>query len=416
MSALIPVAEAHARLMRLFAPLGTETVALAEAAGRVLAEDVVATRAQPPFAASAMDGYAVRAKDAATGRRLRVVGTSAAGRRFDGTVAAGEAVRIYTGAPVPGGADFIVIQEDVDLSADERTITIREGRDRDPYIRPAGGDFVPGTRVASPRRLGVADVTLLAAMGAGRVTVYRRPAVALIATGDELVPPGGASGADPGPDRIFASNSYGLKALVAEEGGEGLLLPIARDTPEHLAAVLDLAAVGGPGGAGADLIVTLGGASVGDLDLVRGTALARGLDLDFHRIAMRPGKPLLAGRLAGTPMIGLPGNPVSALVCAHLFLRPALARMQGLAGDPPARQRARLVGDLSENGPREHYMRARVAPETGRGAASAWRCTPFPRQDSSLVSILAEANALLVRPPGDPARAAGDLVEFIWFG
>lgn len=409
MSALISVAEAHARLMGLFTPLGTESVPLADAAGRVLAEDVVATRAQPPFAASAMDGYAVRGGEATAGRRLRVIGTAAAGRRFEGAVGAGEAVRIYTGAPVPDGADFIVIQEDVDLSADGRTIVVREGRDRDPYIRPAGGDFVPGVRVAAPRRLGVADVTLLAAMGAGRVTVHRRPAVALIATGDELVPPG-AAGGDPGRDRIYASNSYGLKALVAEEGGEGLILPIARDTPEHLAAVLDLAAVGGPTGGGADLVVTLGGASVGDLDLVHGTALARGLELDFHRIAMRPGKPLLAGRLRGTPMIALPGNPVSALVCAHLFLRPALARMQGLRGDPPARHSARLAGTLAANGAREHYMRARVA----RDDAGGRRCAPFPRQDSSLVSILADANALLVRAPGAPALAEGDPVEFIW--
>jgi molybdopterin molybdotransferase len=402
MSALLPVAEAHARLMRLFRPLGTESIALADAAGRVLADDVVATRAQPPFAASAMDGYAVRGAEAGTGSRLRVIGTAAAGNRYGATVGAGEAVRIYTGAPVPDGADFIVIQEDVDLSADERTITIRAGRDRDPYIRPAGGDFSPGARVTAPRRLGFADVTLLAAMGAGRVTVYRRPAVAIIPTGDELVPPG----ARIGPDRIFASNNYGLKALVEEEGGEGLLLPIARDTPEHLAAALDLAAVG----AGADLVVTLGGASVGDLDLVRGTAISRGLDLEFHRIAMRPGKPLLAGRLGTTPMIGLPGNPVSALVCAHLFLRPALARMQGLPAEPPRRHKARLAVSLPANGPREHYMRARVVPD-GEG----WLCTPFPRQDSSLVSILAEANALLVRLPDDPARRENSAVEFIWF-
>ncbi len=395
MSGLISVAEAHARLMALFAPIGTETVPLAEAAGRVLAADVVATRAQPPFAASAMDGYAVRSDDAAPGRRLRVIGTASAGGRFAGTVGAGEAVRIYTGAPVPDGADYIVIQEDVDRrDEDDRVVTVREARDRDPYIRPAGGDFLPGARVAAPRRLGVADITLLAAMGAGRLTVARRPAVALIPTGDELVPPGG----EVGPDQIFASNNYGLKAMVEEAGGEALLLPIARDTPEHLAAALDLATIA----EGADLVVTLGGASVGDLDLVRGTAVARGLDLAFHRIAMRPGKPLLAGRLGGIPMIGLPGNPVSALVCAHLFLRPAIARMLGLPGDPPAREGARLGTALPANGPREHYMRARVVADAG-----GWRCTPFSRQDSSLVSILAEANGLLVRPPDDPARAEG---------
>ena len=406
MSGLLSVAEAHARLMALFAPLATETVPLAAAAGRVLAEDVVATRAQPPFAASAMDGYAVRSPDAAPGRRLRVIGTAAAGARFAGTVGEGEAVRIFTGAPVPDGADFVVIQEDVDADDSGRVVTVRAGRDRDPAIRPAGGDFLPGARVTAPRRLGVADLTLVAAMGAGRVTVYRRPAVALIPTGDELVAPG-----DPaGPDQIYASNSYGLKAMIEEAGGEALLLPIARDTPEHLAAALDLATVGGPDGRGADLVVTLGGASVGDLDLVRGTAIARGLELEFHRIAMRPGKPLLAGRLGTTPVIGLPGNPVSALVCAHLFLRPALAVMLGLPGDPPARETGRLGTALPANGPRAHYMRARVAAADG-----GWRCTPFARQDSSLVSILAEANALLVRPPNDPARTASDPIEFVWF-
>ncbi len=404
MSGLIPVAEAHARLMALFAPLGHETVPLAEAAGRVLAADVVATRAQPPFAASAMDGYAVQTADAVAGRRLRVVGTAAAGGRFVGTVGEGEAVRIFTGAPVPDGADYIVIQEDVDRDDSGRVVRIREGRDRDPYIRPAGGDFLPGARVAAPRRLGVADLTLLAAMGAGRVTVARRPAVALIPTGDELVTPGDEAG----PDQIFASNNFGLKAMVEEAGGEGRLLPIARDTPEALAAALDLAA-------GCDLVVTLGGASVGDLDLVRGTAVARGLALEFHRIAMRPGKPLLAGRLpaalGGVPMIGLPGNPVSALVCAHLFIRPAIARMLGLPDDPPRRHPARLGTALAANGPREHYMRARVTDDGNGG----WRCTPFSRQDSSLVSILADANALLVRTPGDSARAEGEMVEFIWF-
>jgi molybdopterin molybdotransferase len=396
MSGLLSVAEAHARVMRLFAPLGDEEISLTEGAGRVLAADVVATRDQPPFAASAMDGYAVQTGDAVPGRRLTVIGTAAAGLAFHGTVSTGQAVRIFTGAPVPAGADFIVIQEDVDRDGD--TVTVREGSDRDPYIRPAGGDFTRGARVAAPRRLGLRDLTLLAAMGAGRIRVTRRPEVALIPTGDELVVPGDAAG----PDQIYASNNYGLKAMVEEAGGRGLLLPIARDTPESLEAALALAA-------GADLVVTLGGASVGDLDLVRGTAVARGLALEFHRIAMRPGKPLMAGRLGPTPMLGLPGNPVSALVCGHLFLRPAIAQMLGLPGDPPPRLPARLGAALGANGPREHYMRARIEAD-----GAGWRCTPFPSQDSSLVSVLAEANGLLVRPPGDSARSEGSEVEFIW--
>jgi molybdopterin molybdotransferase len=394
--ALLPVAEAHARLLALFAPLALEEVPLTAAAGRVLARDVVAARAQPPFAASAMDGYALRAADATAGARLAVVGTSAAGARFEGRVGRGEAVRIFTGAPIPDGADFVVIQEDTDREED--TITIRDGRDGDPYIRPAGGDFAEGARLAAPRRLRPADLALIAAMNTPLVAVARRPVVALIPTGDELVMPGEA----PGPDQIVASNGFGLKAMLEAAGAEVRLLPIARDTPESLAACFALAA-------GADLIVTLGGASVGDLDLVQETAVAHGLAVDFYKIAMRPGKPLMAGRFNGTPLVGLPGNPVSAMVCGQVFLVPAVERMQGLPGALPETQPARLGGDLGPNGPRAHYMRALIQPE-----GAAWRCTPFGRQDSSLLSVLAEANALLVRPPRDPARREGDEVAFLW--
>ena len=363
--ALISVAEAHARLMRLFAPLGTEEVPLTEAAGRVLARDVVAARAQPPFAASAMDGYAIRSADADAGARLRVVGTSAAGARFAGSVGPGEAVRIFTGAPVPEGADAILIQEDAD--ADEGGIVVRDGRDHERHIRPAGGDFRPGARVVAPCRLGPADLALLAAMNADRVTVARRPVVALIPTGDELVMPGEV----PGPDQIVSSNGVGLKALLEAAGAVARILPIARDTPESLAATFGLAA-------GADLIVTLGGASVGDFDLVQKTALAHGLALDFYRVAMRPGKPLLAGTLKGVPLVGLPGNPVSAMVTGAVFLRPAVARMQGLPGDMAAPLPARLGCDLGPNGPRMHFMRATAVRDGG-----GWRCTPAERQDSA---------------------------------
>ena len=394
--ALISVAEAHARLMRLFAPLGTEEVALTEAAGRVLARDVVAGRAQPPFPASAMDGYAIRSPDAVAGARLRVIGTSAAGARFAGSVGPGEAVRIFTGAPVPEGADAILIQEDADADADG--IVVRDGRDHERHIRPAGGDFQPGARVVAPCRLGPADLALLAAMNADRVTVARRPVVALIPTGDELVMPGEA----PGPDQIVSSNGVGLKALLEAAGAVARILPIARDTPESLAATFRLAA-------GADLIVTLGGASVGDFDLVQKTALAHGLALDFYRVAMRPGKPLLAGTLNGVPLVGLPGNPVSAMVTGAVFLRPAVARMQGLPGEMAAPLPARLGCDLGPNGPRTHFMRATAVRDGG-----GWRCTPAGRQDSSLLSVLAAANALLVRAPHDPARREGEEVEFVW--
>ena len=235
-------------------------------------------------------------------------------------------------------------------------------------------------------------------MGAGSVWVARRPAVALIPTGDELVMPG----EDPGADQIHASNGFGLKALLEAAGAEARLLPIARDTAASLAAALALAE-------GADLIVTLGGASVGEFDLVLDTALAHGLTLDFHKVAMRPGKPLLAGRFGATPLVGLPGNPVSTMVCGHVFLRPAIAVMLGLPGDMPVPVQAELDGDLDANGPRAHYMRARV--EAG---PAGWRCAPFARQDSSLLTVLADANALMIRPPHDPALSAGDKVEFIW--
>ena len=377
-----------------------ETVPLAEAAGRVLAEDVVATRAQPPFAASAMDGYAVRAADAGAGSRLRVIGTAAAGGRFAGVVGPGEAVRIFTGAPVPDGADLIVIQEDVDRDEAAGAITVREGRDRDPHP--------PGRRRLRRRRPRRRPAPARRRRPRPPRRDGRRPRHGRPPSGRRADRRPATSSSCPattaGPDQILASNNFGLKAMRRRApAARRRLLPIARDTPESLAAALDLAA-------GADLVVTLGGASVGDLDLVRGTAVARGLDLAFYRIAMRPGKPLLAGRLGTTPMIGLPGNPVSALVCAHLFLRPAI--------DADARPPRRSAGAATAPASASRSRRTARAPTTCARASAAgdggWRCTPFSRQDSSLVSILAEANGLLVRPPRDPARAEGDLVEFMW--
>lgn len=394
--ALLSVDEAHRRLMALFAPVSVESVPLAKAAGRVLAEDVVAVRAQPPFAISAMDGYALRAADLRAGEALRVVGTAAAGKRFEGTVGVGEAVRIFTGAPIPPGADIVLIQEDADATGG--IVTPRAGHDTAANIRPSGGDFDLGARIGAPRRLGPADLALVAAMGADPVRVFRRPVVALLITGDELVMPGET----PGPDQVIASNAFGLKAMLEAAGAEVRLLPIARDTAESLDLGFSLAA-------GADLLVTIGGASVGDLDLVRPAAAARGLDLEFHRIAMRPGKPLMAGRIGDAAFVGLPGNPVSALVTGRLFLLPAVERMLGLPGEFPARHAARLGAPVGANASRTHFMRARV--ETG---PDGWRCTPFDRQDSSLLSVLAEANALLVRPAGDSARTLGEAIEFIW--
>lgn len=389
-AALLTVAEALRRVLGLVAPLGAEEVPLERAAGRVLARPVRAARSQPPFPAAAMDGYALGG-EAVPGARFRVTGEAVAGRAFAGHVGPGEAVRIFTGAPVPVGTVRILIQEDA--LREGATVTVGARPDAERHIRPAGADFAAGAEIAAPRRITPALLALLAAMNLGRVPVARRPVVALIPTGDELVWPGEA----PGPDQIVSSNNFGLAALLAAEGALPRLLPVARDRPEALRASLALAR-------GADLVVTLGGASVGEHDLVREVFTAEGLDLAFWRIAMRPGKPLMAGRIGGVPMLGLPGNPVSAMVCGHLFLRPAVQAMLGLPAGPLPREAAVLGCDLGPNGPREHYMRARMEGAT---------CHPFPSQDSSLLSILAGADALLVRPAGDGPRPAGSPVEVI---
>ncbi len=392
---MISVAEALERVLSLGSPRETERVPLVEAAGRVLSETVHARLTQPPFSSSAMDGYAVIDSEAQPGMTLRVIGESAAGKRFGGRLNSGETVRIFTGAPVPEGADCVVIQEDVTRDGD--TITISVNRDAGPYIRPAGGDFSKGDPFGAPRRLTPADVALLAAMNIAEVPVYRKPVVALVSNGNELVMPGDS----PGPDQIISSNSFGLKALLEQQGADVRILPIARDTPESLMQVLDMAA-------GSDLIVTIGGASVGDHDLVHSVAVERGMDLGFYKVALQPGKPLMAGRLGDVPMVGLPGNPVSSMVCGHIFLRPLVDVMLGFPARALPRETGTLTKPMRGNGWREHYMRARVTI-----GADGPLVTPFERQDSALLSILGQANALLVRPPDDPAQEAGTKVSFI---
>lgn len=389
---MITVAEALERLFALVRPVGTEAVPLAEAGGRVLARDAVARRTQPPFAASAMDGYAVRAAEATLGAVLPVAGEAAAGRRHPGPLPAGAAIRIFTGAPVPEGADAILIQEDARREGDR--ITVTEAPAPGAHIRPAGGDFAEGERLAAPRRLTPRDVALLAAMNVPEVTVSRRPRVALIATGDELVNPGET----PGPDQIVSSNNYGLAAMLSGTGAEPLLCPIARDSERSLLAALEPAR-------NADFIVTLGGASVGEHDLVASVFGKAGLTLNFYKIAMRPGKPLMAGRLGDAVMLGLPGNPVSAMVCGEIFLRPAVEAAQRLDRRRRATRRGRLAHDLPKNGPREHYMRAVVEGEE--------TVTVFQNQDSSLLATLARANALVVRAPHDPDLKARAQVRYI---
>lgn len=388
---MITVSEALFRILDLVAPVPPETVPLASAAGRVLAESVHSRRDQPPFRASAMDGYALRNDEAVPGAILRVTGTSAAGHGFNGTVESGETVRIFTGAPVPIGADRVVIQEDVTRSGD--SITLNDGLDRSSHIRPVGSDFRAGTAITAPLRLRPADIALLASMNIPEVTVARRPTVALVATGDELVMPGEI----PRPDQIIASNAFGLKAMLESAGAQARILPIARDNVASLSTAFEFAK-------GSDLIATIGGASVGDHDLVASVAEELGMERSFLRIAMRPGKPVMAGRLGDSAMIGLPGNPVSSLVCGQIFVLPFIRAMLGIERGPAPRSKAKLFCELGPNGPREHYMRARLSEE---GIA------PFRRQDSSLLTVLGQANALLVRPIGDGPRRAGETVDYI---
>jgi molybdopterin molybdotransferase len=387
---MISVEEALARCLTLAAALGPEPVPLAEASGRWMCAPALARRDQPPFAASAMDGYAVQG-DPAAGDSFAVVGEAGAGHAFAGTVGPGQAVRIFTGAPVPDGATRVLIQEDVTRAGDR--VTVKPGADAGLHIRPKGQDFRIGDGL-SPRCLRPADLALLAAMNLATVPCTRRPVVAIVATGDELVMPG----EDPRPDQIVASNSFALKAMVEGEGARARLLPIARDNEAALATVLGLAE-------GADLIVTIGGASVGDHDLV---GRLPGLDHSFWKLALRPGKPLMAGRLNGVPMLGLPGNPVSAIVCGHLFLLPMVRAMLGDPSPHPRHRQARLAVDIPANGPRAHYMRARLAPGDGMPGI-----TPFDRQDSALLSILGEADALLIRPISDGPRGAGSTVDYL---
>ncbi|WP_415393378.1 gephyrin-like molybdotransferase Glp [Paracoccus sp. SJTW-4] len=369
-----------------------ERLALAEARGRVLLTDAVSQMTQPPFDAAAMDGYALRRSDLPG--PLRVVAEAAAGRGWGGTLGPGEAARIFTGAPVPDGAELVVMQEDTTRDGDLVTVTVPQGRSN---IRPRGNDFSAGDRVVAGRVLSAVDLALLAAMNVPQVTVGRRPRVAVLAGGDELVAPGGA----PGPGQIISSNDLAVAALARDAGAEARILPLARDTEASLREAFAAAA-------GADLVVTIGGASVGEHDLIARVAADLGMERAFHRIAMRPGRPLMAGRLGDGAMLGLPGNPVSAIVTAVLFMQPLIRAMQGHAAPQPVVRHAALAGDLPPEGGRQHYLRAALR-EDGRGTVIA----PFGDQDSARLALLAQADALLVRPAGDPARRAGELMQYI---
>ncbi|ESY09771.1 molybdopterin molybdotransferase MoeA [Mesorhizobium sp. C386A] len=391
--ALVPVAEALQRLLDGAVALPGESVALADAAGRVLAEPVVALRTQPPFNASAMDGYAARAQDVASApARLSVIGMAPAGRGFNGTVGKAEAVRIFTGAPLPEGADTIVIQENVrDLGGSRIEVTEPTAKNRN--IRRLGLDFAQGDVLLEKGRvLDPAALSLAASANHPRLNVVQRPLVAIIATGDELLPPG----SEPGPDQIISSNAYGVAAVAQSVGARALDLGIAADRKEAIAALVKKAV-----NAKADVIVTLGGASVGDHDLVHDVLTGEGMKLDFWKLAMRPGKPLMFGRLGDIRCIGLPGNPVASLVCSQLFLKPLLAQLGGRPHRQDIRQ-AQLGAAMPANDLRQDYVRAVVREEAGALVA-----TPFGIQDSSMLRMLADATGLIVREPFAPAAEAG---------
>ncbi|MEO0979903.1 MAG: gephyrin-like molybdotransferase Glp [Pseudomonadota bacterium] len=397
---LMPVAEALQKLLSDVATLETERVPLDQANGRTLSENLVSKRTQPPFAASAMDGYAVRHQDvAAGGAKLDVIGEAPAGHGFAGQVASGQTVRIFTGAPLPDGADTILIQENAQRQDDR--ISVLEVPARGAFVRPAGLDFQKDqVLLEPPLKLTYRHLALAAAMNYPDLPVVRRPKVAILATGDELVRPG----AEPGPDQIIASNHAGIAGLVEDCGGQPVDLGISPDDPVELAQHVKTAIT-----EKADILVTLGGASVGDHDLVQEVLGQEGMDLSFWRIAMRPGKPLMAGRLGTTRVLGLPGNPVSSLVCGLLFLKPLIHAMLGSSAGATAPKQAILGEDLPENDRRQDYVRAMLHEDAGGRLVA----TPFAKQDSSMLALLAQSGALIVRPPHAPALTAGSAVDVL---
>ncbi len=388
---MISVNDALALLLDLACPPRPETLLLDQACGRVLVQPATSRMTQPPFVAAAMDGYAWRSADA--GQTLRIIGEAAAGHPWPGEAQPGTAIRIFTGAAVPAGYDRVEMQENVCVEGDRLTITTPSSS---PHIRARGSDFRSGQQIPAGTRLSPAHVGLLAAMNIPEVVVAQRPHVAIMAGGDELVRPGQT----PSDGQIISSNDLMIAALAQAAGAETTVLPIAADTEASLADRLDRAR-------DFDLLITIGGASVGDHDLVGKVAGQMGLERAFYKIAMRPGKPLMAGKLGQTAMVGLPGNPVSSFVCGKLFMQPLIRRMQGLDGVVPLR-RARLGVDLPPEGNRQHYLRARLA-----SGSDLPQLTPFDHQDSALLMLLAQADALLMRPAGDRARAVGEIVEYL---
>lgn len=396
MKQLISVEDALALVLQDTGAMPVEMVSLHDAAFRVLAEDLISLRTQPPFPAAAMDGYALNGLDAMLGNTLKVIGESAAGHGFSGTISRGETVRIFTGAPVPEGADTVVMQEDV-FALDGGLMRISAEVTAGRHVRKTGLDFAEGQVVlAKGTVLDAANLSLAAASGQATLPVHRKPRVAILATGDELVAPGMAAG----PDQIVASNGYGTAALARKAGAETIDLGIVGDDIATISAVIKSAF-----DSDIDVLVTLGGASVGDHDLIKPVLAGFGIELGFWQIAMRPGKPLMHGRNGKTHVLGLPGNPVSSLVCGHLFLIPLLSKMIR----QPYEQRtesARLMHEMRPNDRRQDYVRASVTKNADGGLDVA----AFDIQDSSMLSTLAASNGLIVRAPNAPTAMAGDLV------
>ncbi|MGI9523445.1 MAG: molybdopterin molybdotransferase MoeA [Hyphomicrobiaceae bacterium] len=392
---MLQVSEALARVLANAVPVETEIVCLLDADGRVLAKALTARRSQPPFNVSAMDGFAVVRNDVLSPPVvLNVIGVSAAGHGYHQPLAPGDAVRIFTGAPLPPNADAIVIQENTRSVGQQ--VEVLEGLPNPGHVRAAGMDFRTGeTLLAAGRRLTARDVSLAAAMGYASLEVRRRPRVDIIATGDEIVLPG-----DPiGVDQIVCSNPFGVAGIVQRAGGSPYFRGIAPDEHSALAEMCKCAI-------GADLLITIGGASVGDHDIVAPVLKSMGMTLDFWKIAMRPGKPLMCGQIGSTLVIGLPGNPVSSLICSHVFIRPLIHALLNVSPGEPDLEMATAAVALDPNGSRQHYMRA-IATRTGEGEVLV---TPVASQDSSLLRALAASNALIVRPPNAPPVTKGSQV------